>query len=69
MADFSQGKLTLQNEIDGMAHIFEMKGIGKKPVALEHIIVNCQVGMVEDKTIMVPNYTKTTVTYKVRLFF
>ncbi|XP_036083014.1 cilia- and flagella-associated protein 47 isoform X3 [Rousettus aegyptiacus] len=59
------GKLTLQNEIDGMAHIFEMKGIGKKPVALEHIIVNCQVGMVEDKTIMVPNYTKTTVTYKV----
>ncbi|XP_012585704.1 PREDICTED: calponin homology domain-containing protein 2 [Condylura cristata] len=59
------GKLSLQNEADGMKHTFEVKGIGKKPLALEHITVNCEVGTVTNKPIMVPNYTKTILTYKV----
>nr|KAF6320456.1 cilia and flagella associated protein 47 [Pipistrellus kuhlii] len=58
------GKLTLHNKIDGMEHVFAMKGIGKKPVALESIIAHCQVGIPEDRIIMVPNHTKNIVTFK-----
>ncbi|XP_039112210.1 cilia- and flagella-associated protein 47 [Hyaena hyaena] len=59
------GKLTLQNETDGMEHVFDIKGIGKRPLALEHIVIDCQVGEVTYKSIMVPNYTKTIQTFKV----
>ncbi|XP_058441727.1 cilia- and flagella-associated protein 47 isoform X2 [Marmota monax] len=59
------GKLILQNEVDGMEHIFDIKGIGKKPLALEHISVDCEVGNVTNKSIMVPNYTRTIITFKV----
>ncbi|XP_030107333.1 cilia and flagella-associated protein 47 isoform X1 [Mus musculus] len=59
------GKLTLQNEVDGMAHIVEIDGIGTKPIALDHIIIDCKVGKVTDKSIIVPNYTKSLLTFKV----
>ncbi|XP_054551875.1 cilia- and flagella-associated protein 47 [Talpa occidentalis] len=59
------GKLSLQNEVDGLKHTFEVKGIGRKPVALEHITVRCEVGIITNKPIMVPNYTNTMITYKV----
>ncbi|XP_052518697.1 cilia- and flagella-associated protein 47 [Budorcas taxicolor] len=59
------GKLILQNEVDGMEHIFDIKGIGKRPLALEHIIVDCQVGEVTNKPIIVPNYTPSLLTFKV----
>nr|XP_031529130.1 cilia- and flagella-associated protein 47 [Vicugna pacos] len=58
------GKLILQNE-DGMEHVFDIKGIGKRPLALEHITVNCQVGEKTNISIMVPNYTLTMLTFKV----
>ncbi|XP_059013719.1 cilia- and flagella-associated protein 47 [Mustela lutreola] len=59
------GRLTLQNEVDGMEYVFDIKGIGKKPLALEHITIDCQVGKTTNKPIMVPNYTKTIQTFKV----
>ncbi|XP_063136439.1 cilia- and flagella-associated protein 47 isoform X2 [Rattus norvegicus] len=59
------GKLTLQNEVDGMAHIIEIDGIGTKPTALDHIVIDCKVGNVTDKSIIVPNYTKSLLTFKV----
>lgn len=68
MFDLSQGKLTVQNRADGMEHVFAMKGIGRRPVALESITAHCQVGIPEDRTIMVPNHTKNRLTFKVRLF-
>jgi hypothetical protein len=52
-----------------MAHIVEIDGIGTKPIALDHIIIDCKVGKVTDKSIIVPNYTKSLLTFKVRLFF
>ncbi|EPY73468.1 hypothetical protein CB1_006500001 [Camelus ferus] len=58
------GRLILQNE-DGMEHVFDIKGIGKRPLALEHITVNCQVGEKTNISIMVPNYTLTMLTFKV----
>lgn len=69
MADLSQGKLTLQNEVDGMEHIFDIKGIGRRPLALEHITVDCQVGEITNKPIMMPNYTTSILTFKVRFWF
>ncbi|KAM8753166.1 cilia- and flagella-associated protein 47 [Rhynchonycteris naso] len=59
------GKVTVQNKLDGMEHIVAMKGIGRRPVALEHIIANCKVGVPEDRTITVPNNTREKVTFKV----
>lgn len=69
MLDLSQGKLTVKNKIDGMEHVFAMKGIGRRPMAMESIIAHCHVGIPEDRTIMVPNHTQNTVTFKVRPFF
>ncbi|XP_040600110.1 cilia- and flagella-associated protein 47 isoform X2 [Mesocricetus auratus] len=59
------GKLTLQNEVDGMEHIIEIDGIGMKPLALDHIVIDCKVGNVTAKSIIVPNYTKSLLTFKV----
>ncbi|XP_021536941.1 cilia- and flagella-associated protein 47 [Neomonachus schauinslandi] len=59
------GRLTLQNEVDGMEYVFDIKGIGKRPLALEHITIDCQVGKMTNKPIMVPNYTKIIQTFKV----
>ncbi|XP_059580365.1 cilia- and flagella-associated protein 47 [Alligator mississippiensis] len=59
------GKLILQNETDGTEHIFSLKGIGKKPLALDHIVIDCQVRQNTQKVLMVPNFTKKKLTYKV----
>ncbi|ETE57416.1 hypothetical protein L345_16868, partial [Ophiophagus hannah] len=39
----TMGQLTLQNEADGTDHIFFLKGIATKPLALDHINLDCQV--------------------------
>ncbi|KAM5195366.1 cilia- and flagella-associated protein 47 [Hipposideros larvatus] len=59
------GKLTIENEIGDMQYVVGLQGIGTKPKTVEHIVINCQVGVMENRTIMVPNYTKTMVTFKV----
>uniref|UniRef100_A0A8C5W9G3 Cilia and flagella associated protein 47 n=1 Tax=Microcebus murinus TaxID=30608 RepID=A0A8C5W9G3_MICMU len=59
------GKLVLQNEVDGVEHMFHIKGIGKKPLAVEHITVECEVGETKIKHIMVPNYTNSTLKFEV----
>ncbi|KAK7799981.1 hypothetical protein U0070_003127 [Myodes glareolus] len=59
-----EGKLTFENEVDGMAHSIEIDGIGTKPLALDHIVIDCKVGNVTDKSIIVPNYTKSLLTFK-----
>ncbi|EHB05835.1 Nucleoporin p54, partial [Heterocephalus glaber] len=58
------GKLTLQNKVDGMVHIIDIKGIGKKPLACGTIIMDCKVGDVANKSIIVPNYMRTILTFK-----
>nr|DBA33280.1 TPA: hypothetical protein GDO54_000991 [Pyxicephalus adspersus] len=62
---FSTGKLMLQNETDGTEHIFGLKGIGQEPLALDHIMIDCQVRQVTQKVLMVPNYTNDRLTFKV----
>uniref|UniRef100_A0ABM5FY67 Cilia- and flagella-associated protein 47 n=1 Tax=Pogona vitticeps TaxID=103695 RepID=A0ABM5FY67_9SAUR len=61
----TKGKLILQNEADGTSHIFLLKGTATKPLALDHIKIDCQVGRITEKVIMVPNFTKSELKYKV----
>ncbi|XP_062983760.1 cilia- and flagella-associated protein 47 [Elgaria multicarinata webbii] len=61
----TKGKLILQNEADGTDHVFVLKGIATKPLALDHIKIDCQVRQITQKVIMVPNFTKNELKYKV----
>ncbi|XP_053166997.1 cilia- and flagella-associated protein 47 isoform X2 [Hemicordylus capensis] len=60
-----KGKLTLQNEANGTDHVFVLKGIATKPLALDHIVIDCQVREITQKVIMVPNFTRNELKYKV----
>lgn len=68
MFPFSKGKLVLTNQTDGTERIFNLKGIGKSPVAMDHIVIDCQVRQTAKKVLSVPNYTQTKLTCKVRIF-
>ncbi|XP_075347998.1 cilia- and flagella-associated protein 47 [Mycteria americana] len=59
------GRLILRNDTAGTENIFSLKGIGKKPLAQDHIVIECQVRKVTRKILWVPNYTKNKLTYKV----
>ncbi|XP_077199055.1 cilia- and flagella-associated protein 47 isoform X2 [Paroedura picta] len=61
----TKGKLILQNEADGTDHIFILTGIATKPLALDHILIDCPVRQLTQKIIMVPNFTKNELRYKV----
>ncbi|XP_075708861.1 cilia- and flagella-associated protein 47 isoform X2 [Rhinoderma darwinii] len=61
----STGILILQNETDGTEHIFGLRGIGQEPLALDHIVIECQVRQITQKVLMVPNYTNDRLTFKV----
>ncbi|XP_040280927.1 cilia- and flagella-associated protein 47 [Bufo bufo] len=61
----SMGTLILQNETDGTEHIFGLRGIGQEPLALDHIVIDCQVRQITQKVLMVPNYTNDRLTFKV----
>lgn len=49
----------------GTENIFSLKGIGKKPLPQDCIVIDCQVRKVTRKILWVPNYTKNKLTYKV----
>ncbi|XP_072471294.1 cilia- and flagella-associated protein 47 isoform X2 [Notamacropus eugenii] len=59
------GTLKLRNETDGIEQVFELKGIGTKPLPLDHAVIDCRVGKMTKKPIIVPNYTRDVLTYRV----
>ncbi|XP_068919939.1 cilia- and flagella-associated protein 47 [Petaurus breviceps papuanus] len=59
------GTLKLSNETDGIEQVFELKGIGTKPLPLDHAVIDCRVGKMTKRPIIVPNYTKDMLTYRV----
>ncbi|KAM6144631.1 LOW QUALITY PROTEIN: cilia- and flagella-associated protein 47 [Phoenicopterus ruber ruber] len=61
----TMGRLILRNDTAGTENIFILKGIGKKPLAQGHVVIDCQVRKVTRKILWVPNYTKNKLTYKV----
>lgn len=52
-----------------MVYIVEIDGIGIKFIVLDYIIIDCKVGKVIDKFIIVFNYIKSFLIFKVRFFF
>ncbi|KAM6211408.1 cilia- and flagella-associated protein 47 [Sarcoramphus papa] len=61
----TMGRLILRNDTAGTENIFSLKGIGKKPLAQDCVVIDCQVRKVTQKILWVPNYTKNKLTYKV----
>ncbi|XP_074889637.1 cilia- and flagella-associated protein 47 [Buteo buteo] len=61
----TMGRLILRNDTAGTENFFSLKGIGKKPLAQDCIVIDCQVSKVTQKILWVPNYTKKKLTYKV----
>ncbi|XP_015276849.1 PREDICTED: cilia- and flagella-associated protein 47 [Gekko japonicus] len=59
------GKLILQNEDDGTDHVFTLTGIATKALALDHILIDCPVRKITQKVIMVPNFTRNELRYKI----
>uniref|UniRef100_A0A8U7MMM3 Cilia and flagella associated protein 47 n=1 Tax=Corvus moneduloides TaxID=1196302 RepID=A0A8U7MMM3_CORMO len=59
------GRLILRNLTAGTQNIFSLKGIGKKPLPQDCIVIECQVGKVCHKILWVHNYTKKMLKYKV----
>ncbi|XP_041343867.1 cilia- and flagella-associated protein 47 [Pyrgilauda ruficollis] len=59
------GRLILRNVTAGTQNIFSLKGIGKKPLPQDCILIECQVGKVAHKILWVHNYTKKMIKYKV----
>ncbi|XP_027494225.1 cilia- and flagella-associated protein 47 isoform X1 [Corapipo altera] len=59
------GRLILRNVTAGTENIFNLKGIGKKPLPQGCIVIDCQAGKVTHKILWVHNYTKNKLTYKV----
>eukprot|EP00062_Callorhinchus_milii_P018287 gi/632971676/ref/XP_007902288.1/ PREDICTED: uncharacterized protein LOC103185538 [Callorhinchus milii] len=59
------GKLVLKNETDGSENVFHFKGTGIKSLALDHVVIDCQVKQITKKVLMVPNYTQACLSCKV----
>ncbi|XP_078698604.1 cilia- and flagella-associated protein 47-like isoform X8 [Branchiostoma floridae x Branchiostoma belcheri] len=61
----SLGRLLLRNHEDGTEHIFNLKGLGQKPLALDHIVVPCRAREKVTKVVQVPNVSNRKLIYQV----
>ncbi|XP_071954714.1 cilia- and flagella-associated protein 47-like isoform X2 [Antedon mediterranea] len=60
-----EGKLILCNTEDGTEHYFKLKGEGQKPLALDHITVECEARSNVQRMIRVPNVTSNKLIYHI----
>ncbi|KAM9328460.1 cilia- and flagella-associated protein 47-like [Pholidichthys leucotaenia] len=59
------GKLALLNDSDSTEHRFTLRGVGERPLPIDHVILHCTVGKIVHKQLDVPNHTKKQLTLKV----
>ncbi|XP_047187260.1 cilia and flagella-associated protein 47-like isoform X2 [Scophthalmus maximus] len=59
------GKLSLHNNYDGTEHVFTLRGIGERPLPVDHVVIHCPVGMTTHTQLDVPNYRQNKLTLKV----
>ncbi|XP_070567350.1 cilia- and flagella-associated protein 47-like [Ptychodera flava] len=64
LESYSSGKLVLHNVDNNTDHIFHLQGLGQKPLALDHITLQCQARQVVTQTIKVPNVTSNKMVYR-----
>ncbi|CAH1800026.1 unnamed protein product [Owenia fusiformis] len=60
-----QGKVLLKNTADNTEHVFHLSGQATKPLALEHIVINCEAKKSVGKQLVIPNVTKKKLAYRV----
>jgi len=50
---------------DGTEHIFNLRGVGETPLALEHMTVRAKCRQQTKRTVVVPNFSPHSITYRV----
>ncbi|XP_013416633.1 cilia- and flagella-associated protein 47 isoform X1 [Lingula anatina] len=61
-----EGLLILKNKSDGTEHSFHLRGHAKKPLPLDHVVIQGEVKQTTEKTVQVPNVTRKKLTYRVQ---
>ncbi|XP_042368969.1 cilia- and flagella-associated protein 47-like isoform X1 [Plectropomus leopardus] len=59
------GKLSLHNDCDGTEHVCNLRGVGERPLPVDHVVLQCSVGQTTYTKIDVPNYSQKKLTLKV----
>ncbi|XP_061554921.1 cilia- and flagella-associated protein 47-like [Phycodurus eques] len=59
------GKLCLHNNYNGVDHVFTIRGVGERPLPVEHIVLRCPVGETTHRQLSVPNYSQNTLSLQV----
>ncbi|XP_051915032.1 cilia- and flagella-associated protein 47-like isoform X1 [Hippocampus zosterae] len=59
------GKLSLHNSYNGVEHVFTIRGVGERPLPVEHLVLRCPLGETTSRQLNVPNYTQKTLSLQV----
>ncbi|XP_056226909.1 cilia and flagella-associated protein 47-like [Seriola aureovittata] len=59
------GTLSLHNDCDGTEHVFTLRGVGERPLPVDHVVLHCPVGKTMHTQLDVPNYSQKKLTLKV----
>nr|XP_057907492.1 cilia and flagella-associated protein 47-like isoform X2 [Doryrhamphus excisus] len=53
------GKLSLHNDRNGIEQVFTLRGVGERPLPVDHVVLHCPVGKTTMVELSVPNYSQT----------
>ncbi|XP_078147098.1 cilia and flagella-associated protein 47-like [Centroberyx gerrardi] len=59
------GKLSLLNDCDGTEHTFTLRGVGERPLPVDHVVLHCPVGQATRTQLQVPNNSPHKLTLQV----
>ncbi|XP_057679008.1 cilia- and flagella-associated protein 47-like isoform X2 [Corythoichthys intestinalis] len=59
------GKLSLHNSYNGVDHVFTIRGVGERPLPVEHVVLRCPVGKTTHRQLSVPNYSQNPLSLQV----
>ncbi|XP_054654983.1 cilia and flagella-associated protein 47-like [Dunckerocampus dactyliophorus] len=59
------GKLSLYNDRNGIEQVFTLRGVGERPLPVDHVVLHCPVGKTTVTELSVPNYSQTKRSLKV----
>ncbi|KAM3857125.1 cilia and flagella-associated protein 47-like [Diretmus argenteus] len=59
------GKLSLRNDSDGTKQTFTLRGVGERPLPVDHVVLHCPVGKTTHTQLQVPNYSQNKLTLQV----
>ncbi|XP_061833957.1 cilia- and flagella-associated protein 47-like [Nerophis lumbriciformis] len=59
------GKLSFHNEHNGIQQVFTLRGVGERPLPVDHVVLHCPVGKTTETQLSVPNYSQMKQTLQV----